>query len=223
MYPSSELVAERGPKTQGHTEDGPSGSGRHDTARPYLLNPRQPLKNSASRSQNTNFLQLKGGKKGQREARIWCERLASDGKRHQGGLRRPWVLSFLRPRFQNLKRPVSMLSSAEQVDSNPRPTAPRAPCTKSPPAFCCSQHLPPQPSSGPPPWSSGRLLAAHPKASVNAKRTSLWLPSPPPMALRNTHLPARSLWEPLEFMSWAKSCLTAAAIFLPAQPNRKRV
>lgn len=112
---------------------------------------------------------------------------------------------------------------AEQVDSHPRPMAPRAPCTRSPPAFCCSQHLPPQPSSGPPPWSSGRLLAAHPKASVNPRRTSLWLPSPPPMDLRNTHLPARSLWEPLEFMSWAKSCLTAAAIFLPAQPNRKRV
>lgn len=37
----------------------------------------------------------------------------------------------------------------------------------------------------------------------------------------NTHLPARSLWEPLEFMSWAKSCRTAAAIFLPAQPRRR--
>lgn len=33
------------------------------------------------------------------------------------------------------------------------------------------------------------------------------------MLIKYTYLPARSLWDPLEFISWASSCLTPVAIF----------
>lgn len=153
--PLFRVGAEREPKTQGLTEDGPGGSEQDSshTSSPPSASRSHLAENSASESiKKYTFpsIKKKGGR-AQKETRIRCERPASDGKRHQGRLRRPWEQSSLRPCFQNLKKQVRMLSKTEQVDSHPRSDAPKGSLRKIPtgilllPIFASTNDLRPAP------------------------------------------------------------------------------